>query len=92
MSACNTGDLGLIPGLGRSPGEENSYPLQYSYLENLMDRGALWTTVHGVAKSWTRLSDFAFTHINFNTIVTLNYEMLTKVGNNNVIISRIAKV
>ena len=61
MSACNTGDLGLIPGLGRSPGEENSYPLQYSYLENLMDRGALSATVHGVTKSRTRLGDFIFT-------------------------------
>ena len=48
-SACDTGDLGLIPGLGRSPGEGNSYPLQYSGLENSMDY-----TVHGVAKSRTR--------------------------------------
>ena len=54
-SACNTGDLGSIPGLGRSPGEENSYPLQYSGLEDSMD-----CVVHGVAKSQTRLSDFYF--------------------------------
>ena len=47
-SACNSGDLGLIPGLGRSPGEGNGYPLQYSGLENSMDY-----IVHGVAKSWT---------------------------------------
>ena len=53
-SARNAGDLGSIPGLGRSPGEGNGNPLQYSCLENSMDRGA---TVHGVAKSWTRLSD-----------------------------------
>ena len=46
----NTGDLGLIPGSGRSPGEGNGYPLQYSCLENPMDRGAWWATVHGVAK------------------------------------------
>ena len=44
-SACNIGDLGSIPGLGRSPGEGNSYPLQYSYLENSMDRGAWQGTV-----------------------------------------------
>ena len=52
------GDLGLIPGLGRSHGEGNGYPLQYSCLENPKDRGTWWATVYGVAKSWTRLSDF----------------------------------
>ena len=52
-SACNTGDLGLIPGLRRSPGEGNGNPLQYSCLENPMDRGALWTTVHRIIKSQT---------------------------------------
>ena len=62
-SACNVGDLGLIPGSGRSPGEGNGNPLQYSCLENPMDGGAWWAIVHGVAKSWTRLSDFTFTHI-----------------------------
>ena len=50
-SACNAGDLGLILGSGRSPGEGNSYPLQYSGLENSMDRGAWWATVHTVAES-----------------------------------------
>ena len=59
--ACNAGDPGLIPGLGRSPGEGNGYPLQYSFLENPMDRGAWWAAVHGVVKSWTRLSDYNFT-------------------------------
>ena len=49
-SACNARDPGLIPGLGRSPGEGKGYPLQYSGLENPKDRGA---TVHGVAKSWS---------------------------------------
>ena len=49
-SACSTGDLGLIPGLGRSPGEGNGNPLQYSCLENPMDREAQWFTVHGVAR------------------------------------------
>ena len=59
-SAHNVGDLGSIPGLGRSPGEGNSYPLWYSCLENFMDRGAWQATVHGVAKSRTQLSDFHF--------------------------------
>ena len=58
-SARNAGDLGSIPGLGRSPGEGNGDPLQYSCLENPMD-GAWWATVHGVAKSQTRLRDFTF--------------------------------
>ena len=56
-SACDAGDLGLIPGLGRSPGGGNGNPLQYSCLENPMDRGVWWIIVHGVAKSQTRLSD-----------------------------------
>ena len=55
---CNAGDLGSIPGLGRSPGEENSYPLQYSCLENPTDRGTWQATVHGVTKSRTWLSDW----------------------------------
>ena len=50
-------DLGSIPGSGRSPGERNGYPLQYSRLENSTDRRVWWATVHGVAKSWTRLRD-----------------------------------
>ena len=54
-SACNVGDPGSIPGSGRSPGEGNGNPLQYSCLENSMDRGAWWPTVHGVTKSQTRL-------------------------------------
>ena len=57
-SACNSGDPGSIPELGRSPGEGNGNPLQYSCLEKSMDRGALQATVHWVAKSQTRLSDF----------------------------------
>ena len=57
----NVGNLGSIPGSRRSPGGGNGNPLQYSCLENPMDRGAWWATVHGVAKSWTRLSDFTFT-------------------------------
>ena len=53
LSVNNVGDLGSIPGLGRSPGEGNGNPLQYSCLEISMDRGAWQATVHGVAKSWT---------------------------------------
>ena len=56
-SACNAEDLGLIPGLGRSPGEGNGNPLQYSGLENPMDRDAWKATVHGVTKSQTQLSN-----------------------------------
>ena len=56
-STCNVGDPGLISGLGRSPGEWRGYPLQYSCLENPMDRGAWRAIVHGVAKSWTQLSE-----------------------------------
>ena len=63
MSACNAGELGSIPGSGRSPGEGNGNPLQYSCLENPMDGGAWWATVHGVEKSRTRLNDFTFTFI-----------------------------
>ena len=58
-SACNVGDLVLIPGLGRSPGEGKGYPLQCSGMENSMD-----CTVRGVAKSRTRLSDFSFQNVN----------------------------
>ena len=72
-SACNAGDPSSIPGLGRSPGEGNGNPLQYSCLENPMDRGAWWATVHRVAKSWTRLSDFTFTFFPF-----FNCKMLVK--------------
>ena len=62
-SACNAGDLGLIPESGRSPGEGNGNPLQYSCLENPMDGGAWWAIVHGVAKSQRRLSYFTSLHI-----------------------------
>ena len=56
-STLNAGDPGSILESGKSPGEGHGNPLAYSCLENSMDRGALWATVHGVAKSWTRLSD-----------------------------------
>ena len=56
-SACNAGDLGSIPGSGRSPGEGNGNPLQYSCPENVMDRGNWWATIRGDAKSQTQLSN-----------------------------------
>ena len=66
----NAGDLGLISGPGRSPGEGNGNPLQYSCLENSMDRGAWWATVHGVTESQTRLSDkhFHFVFLLLNAV------------------------
>ena len=62
-STCNVGDLGLILGLGSSPGEGNGYPLQYSGLENSMDRGSWQAAVYSVAKSWAQLSN---EHIEWN--------------------------
>ena len=56
-SACSAGDLALVSGSGRFPGEGNADPLQYSTLEKSMDREAWWVTVHGVAKSRTRLRE-----------------------------------
>ena len=58
VHAGDSGDMGLIPGSGRSPGVGNGNPLQYSYLENSVDRGAWWAAVHEVAKRWTSLSDW----------------------------------
>ena len=72
-SVYKVGDLGSIPGSGRSPGEVNGNPLQYYCLENSMDGGAWWAAVHGVAKSWTRLNDFTFTF----PFHTLEKEMAT---------------
>ena len=76
-SACNVGKLGSIPGLGRSPGEGKGYPLQYSGLENSMD-----CIVHGVAKSWTRLSNFCFHKLlnagkHHHNLAALNNEYLS---------------
>ena len=62
-SACNAGDHGSVPGLGRSPGEVNSIPFQYSCLDNFMDSGAWWATVHGVTKSQRYLSDYQWSKI-----------------------------
>ena len=63
MSAWNVGDLGSIPGLGKSPGEGNGNPLQYSCLENPMDGGAWWATVHGVAQNRTQLKQLSSSSI-----------------------------
>ena len=69
-SACNVGDPGSVPGLGRSPGEGNGNPLQYSCLENPMDREAWQATIHRVSKGWTRLSDFTFTLLGISAVQT----------------------
>ena len=71
-SACNAGGLGLIPGLGRSPGEGKGNPLQYSGLKNSMD-----CIVHGVAKNWTWLSDFDFQQPRFHTEENLWHHLAT---------------
>ena len=55
-SSAKAGDMGSIPGMGRSPGGGDGNPLQYSYLENPTDRGAWWATVHGIVKEWIQLS------------------------------------
>ena len=65
-SACNAGDLDSIPGSGRSPGEGNGNPFEYSCLENPVGRGAWQSIVHGVAKTQTRLRNFHFTSLHFN--------------------------
>ena len=72
-STCNVGDLDSIPGSERSSREENGYPLQYFSLENSMDRGAWWATVHGVTKSQTRVSDEHF-HLHIaNTVMVTGF-------------------
>ena len=78
VSACNAGDLCAIPESGRSSGEGNGNPLQYSCLENSMDGGAWWATVHGVAKSQTRLSNFTFTKWG-KRIVIISYSKICRV-------------
>ena len=70
-STCQAEDMGLIPGLGRCLGERNGNPLQYSCLENSMDRGAWWATVYGVAKSWTQLREQA------TTVVSITFLLVT---------------
>ena len=70
-SACNARDLSLNPGSGRSPGEGHGNPLQYSCLENSMDRGACQATVHGVTKSQTWLSDFHFLPSSWGQVLQL---------------------
>ena len=76
-SAWNAGDPGSIPGSGRSPGEGNGNPLQYSCLENPMEGGAWWATVHGVAKSRTRLSDLTSLHFILCLTVCLGFSFFS---------------
>ena len=81
-SSCNAEDLDSIPGLGRCPGEGNGNPFQYSCLENPMDGGTWWTIVHGIAKSWTRLSGFTrsykYTTLSLHSTRCLNEYLVGK--------------
>ena len=86
-SACNARDPGLIPRSGKSPGEKHGKPLQYSCLENSVDRGAWWATVHGVTKNQTQLSNehFIYTKPRVTTQVLLlaiglNVQKLLRAG------------
>ena len=84
-SAWDTGEVSLIPGWGSSPGEANGNPLQYFCLENLMDRGACWATVHGVAKSLTLLKQQSMSiiksasQVNFSVSSILSYSVYISV-------------
>ena len=91
-SACNAGDPGLIPGLGRSSGEGNGNPLQYSCLENSMDRGPWQAIVCGAAKSRTQLSDYYYYYYFYNfsgftwesksyTLFQLQKHLLARISN-----------
>ena len=71
-SVCNTRDLGSIPGLGRSPGDGKGNPLQYSYLEKPMDRGAWQAAVHEVAKNWTHTRVCKIFHLKFKNLIWKN--------------------
>ena len=77
-SAYSAGDLGSSPGLGRSPGEGNGNPLQYSCLDNPIDGGAWWATVHGVTKSQARLSDFTFTFMSIESVMPCSHLTLCR--------------
>ena len=83
-STCNSGgigDMGFVPGSGRSPGGGNGNPLQYSYLENPMDRGVLWATVHGVTESdTTEVTEHA--HTCLSTFLQMNKYKTNRVANN----------
>ena len=74
-SACSAGDFGLIPGSGRSPGEGNGNPLQYSCLEKSISRGTWWTTAYGVAKSQTQLND-SHRHTHTHTLTLPLFQIL----------------
>ena len=84
-NAGDIGDSGSIPGLGRSPGVGNGTPLQYSRLQNPMDRGAWQATVHAITKSWTQLKQFS-THkvincLNLNVVMSQGMERERRIGN-----------
>ena len=72
VNAGDTREVGSIPRLGRSAGEGSGNPLQYSCLENPMDRRAWWATVHGITKSWTQLSECVHTHTHIHTSISVD--------------------
>ena len=74
-STCSAVDQGSIPGLGRSPGEGNDYPLQYFNLQNSMDKGAWQAVVPGVVQSQTQLNAFHFHCSTWSVIITLNFDL-----------------
>ena len=76
-SACNVKDPGLIPGSGRSPGEGNGDPLEYSCLENFMDTAAWWATVHGIPKSWISYLKYILYNIIIYYIFIYRYIVLS---------------
>ena len=80
LSTCNAGDAGSIPGSGRSLGEGHGNPLQYSRLGNPMNRGDWWATVHGVAKSWTRLSEQTITYTTRQPEIRIQHKPTTYVA------------
>ena len=83
-TTCHAGDPGSIPGSGRSSGEGSGYPLQYSCLENFIDRGTLWATVQGVTKSWRWLNDNTFTpHISSWESGKVEFVLLTFIERRN---------
>ena len=73
----NAGDVGSIPGLGMSRGGGDGHPVQYSCLENSMNKGASWATVHGVPKKWIQLGNWACTHMYFVLCIILGIEDTT---------------
>ena len=91
MSACNVGDLGSIPGSGRSPGEGNGNPLQCSCLENPRDRGAWWAAAYGVAQSRTRLKRLSSSSSS-SSIACLSVSFLQQLASPRLVVQRLKRL